>query len=82
MSWNVTDDFERLDRALSQLGRLLASPGDDDDESAELIWEKLGVLYESMGAEALRAMLRRQGLGTRTIDDALNVLDRRRGTTS
>lgn len=77
---HVTDDDElrRLDRLLSQLGRILDWPGDGPDDSAEWTWQKVDLLYESMGAEALRALLRRQGMSYATIDETIEVLDRRR----
>ncbi len=74
----MSADFDRLDRALSQLGRILRTPDEEDDGSAEQVWQRLDVLYESMGTSALRAMLRRQGVAAGTIDDALIVLERRR----
>ncbi|MGI8428258.1 MAG: hypothetical protein ACR2OB_02915 [Solirubrobacteraceae bacterium] len=75
----MSDELQRLDRLLPQLVRVLDAPGGEDDEgSAELIWQRLDVLYKSMGDDALRALLRRQGMGSGSIDDALVVLGRRR----
>lgn len=74
----VSDELQRLDRILPQLLRVLDAPGEDADGSAEPIWQRLDLLYESMGADALRALLRRQGMGHGSIDDALDVLARRR----
>lgn len=74
----VSDEFERLDRLLRQLGQVLDSPGDDVGASAELSWQKLDLLYDSMGSDALEALLRRQGMGRASVDEALSVLDRRR----
>jgi hypothetical protein len=73
----VTDEFERLDRLLRQLGQVLDAPGDDGGASAELSWQKLDLLYGSMGSDALGALLRRQGMGRSSVDEALAVLDSR-----
>jgi hypothetical protein len=78
----VSDELQRLDRLLAQLVQVLDVPGEDADGSAESIWQKVDLLYESMGADALRALLRRQGMGSATIDDALDVLGRRRAAMS
>jgi hypothetical protein len=78
----VTDDFERLDRVLAQLVRVLDAPGVDAAGSPEQIWQKMDLFYESMGADALRALLRRQGMGSSDIEDALNVLEQRRSAMS
>ena len=75
----MTDDLARLDRLLEELDRILDAPGDEEDASAELTWRKLGLMEASMGADALGAMLRRQGMGVRSVDEALAVLARRRG---
>ncbi len=77
----MSDELERLDRLLSQLGRMLEAPGDDGG-SAEWTWQKLDLLEESMGADALTALLRRQGMGRATVGEALDVLARRRGARS
>jgi hypothetical protein len=76
----VTDDNElqRMDRLLDQLGNILSWPGDEGGDSPEWTWQKVDQLYESMGAEALRALLRRQGMSHATIDEVIEVLDRRR----
>lgn len=75
----MTDDLARLDRLLERLDRILDAPGDEEDASAELTWHRLGVLEASMGADALRAMLRRQGMSAASVDEALAILARRRG---
>lgn len=72
------DELERLDRLLGQLGRMLDAPGDGHDPSAEWTWQKLDLLEESMGPDALTALLRRQGMGRATVAEALDVLARRR----
>ncbi|HEX3874978.1 MAG TPA: hypothetical protein VHW26_12575 [Solirubrobacteraceae bacterium] len=77
----MTDDdkeLERLDRLLGMLGRVLDGPADHGERSAEWTWQKLDLLETSMGPDALRALLRRQGMGGRTCDEALAVLARRR----
>lgn len=89
----MNDEFERLDRLLLQLGQVLEaagsgtptparpradSQGEDGGGSAELSWQKLDLLYESMGSDALGALLRRQGMGRSAVDEALAVLDSRR----
>jgi len=79
---HVSDELQRLDRLLPQLLRVLDAPGEDDQGSAESVWQKLDVLYKSMGDDALRALLRRQGMGSGSIDDALDVLVRRRAAMS
>jgi hypothetical protein len=58
--------------------QVLEAPGDDGQESAEQSWRRLDLLYESMGAEALEAMLRRQGMDRSSIEEALAVMTRRR----
>lgn len=73
----MSDQFDRLDVILPQLVSALDAPGQDDG-SAESTWQRLDLLYASMGADALRAMLRRQGMDSAAIADALAVLDRRR----
>lgn len=73
----VSDEFERLDRLLRQLGQILDAPGDGDGASPELSWQKLDVMYNSMGADALAVLLRRQGMDRSTTDEALAVLDSR-----
>jgi hypothetical protein len=74
----MSDELERLDRLLALLGRVLDGPADKGASSAEWTWQKLDLLEASMGPEALRALLRRQGIGGRTCDEALEVLARRR----
>jgi len=74
----VTDELERLDRLLSQLGRILASPGDEFDGSPEATWQKLDLLESTMGPDALVATLRRQGVSRTAVDEVLAVLARRR----
>lgn len=74
----MDDELARLDRLLRELARVLDAPG-DPDESAEATWQKLGLLEASMGADALRAMLLRQGMRRPAIDEALAVLARRGG---
>ena len=76
------DELERLDRLLGQLGRMLDAPGDGHDPSVEWTWQKLDLLEESMGADALTALLRRQGMGRATVAEALDVLARRRAARS
>jgi hypothetical protein len=78
----VDDELERLDRLLAQLGRMLDSPGDAGEPSAEWTWQKLDLLEQTMGADALTALLRRQGMGRTTVAEALGVLARRRGAGS
>lgn len=76
----MTDELARLDRLLEGLTRVLEAPGDDAaDGSAEPTWQKLGLLEASMGADALRAMLRRQGMSGSDVDEVLAILARRRG---
>jgi hypothetical protein len=79
---STENDLDRLDRLLGQLGRVLAVPGDDGESSAEWTWQKFDLLEASMGADALRRLLRRQGIGQSTCDEALAVLARRRGAIS
>ena len=75
----MTDELARLDRLLEGLTRVLEVPGDDaTDGSAEPTWQKLDVLEASMGADALSAMLRRQGMSGSDIDEVLAILARRR----
>jgi hypothetical protein len=74
----VSDEFERLDRLLRQLRQVLEAPGDDGRDSAEMSWQRLDVLYGSMGSDALGALLRRQGMGRSGVDEALAVLEHRR----
>ncbi|MGI8413215.1 MAG: hypothetical protein ACR2LV_07820 [Solirubrobacteraceae bacterium] len=78
----MSDELQRLDRILPQLVRVLDAAGADLPGSTELIWQRLDLLYKSMGADALRAMLRRQGMERASIKDALEVLDRRRAAMS
>jgi hypothetical protein len=78
----MSDEFERLDRLLGQLGQVLESPGDDGAASAEMSWQKLDLMYNSMGPDALGALLRRQGMTPATTEEALAVLESRRGLTA
>jgi hypothetical protein len=73
----VGDEFEALDRLLGQPVQVLEVPGDRDDPSPEQSWQKLDLMYASMGPDALSALLRRQGLDRPSIDEALSVLGRR-----
>ena len=75
----MSDEFERLDRLLRELGQILDAPGDEDEVSAEESWQKLDVMYASMGPDALGALLRRQGMGRDSVVEALEVLARRSG---
>jgi hypothetical protein len=72
------DELDRLDRLLTALGRLLDAPGEEGEPSPEWTWQKLDLLEQSMGADALTALLRRQGMGRSTVEEALGVLARRR----
>lgn len=72
------EEFERLDRLLGQLGRVLEAPGDDGDAPAEMSWQRLDLLYASMGSDALGALLRRQGMNGTSTAEALEVLESRR----
>ncbi|HWC85024.1 MAG TPA: hypothetical protein VG388_00695 [Solirubrobacteraceae bacterium] len=74
----MSDEFERLDRLLRQLGQVLEAPGDDDGASPEVSWQKLDLLYSSMGADALGVLLRRQGMRRSAVEEALAVLESRR----
>jgi hypothetical protein len=74
----VSDELDRLDRVLRELDQVLDVPGEDGDGSAEQSWQRLDLLYESMGADALGALLRRQGMDRSLADEALAVLERRR----
>ncbi len=76
------DELQRLDRLLAQLARVLDAPGEDADISPEASWQRLDLLYAAMGADALRATLRRQGMDSATIDQALDLLGRRRAAIS
>jgi hypothetical protein len=78
----MTDELERLDRLLALLGRVLDGPADQGSSSAEWTWQKLDLMEASMGPDALRALLRRQGIGPKTCDEALAVLARRRAAAS
>lgn len=78
----MSDELERLDRLLALLGRVLDGPADDGASSAEWTWQKLDLMEASMGPDALRALLRRQGIGPKTCDEAFEVLARRRGSAS
>jgi len=78
----VSDELEKLDKLLAQLGQLLDVPGEDGEASPEMTWQKLDVMAESMGPEALGALLRRQGMGQQVVDEALQVLADRRAAGS
>jgi hypothetical protein len=75
---NDEHELDRLDRLLAELARLLHAPGDESAGSPEETWQRLDLLYESMGGDALVAMLRRQGMRQDSIDEAFAVLLRRR----
>ncbi|PZS14807.1 MAG: hypothetical protein DLM64_00930 [Solirubrobacterales bacterium] len=74
----MSEEFERLDRLLRELAQILEVPGEDGAVSPELSWQKLDLMYESMGPDALAALLRRQGMDRSTAQEALSVLGRRR----
>jgi hypothetical protein len=74
----VSDEFERLDRLLRQLGQVLEAPGDDAGASPEMSWQKLDLMYHSMGPDALGVLLRRQGMDRATAEEAIAVLESRR----
>lgn len=74
----MSDELERLDRLLDELGRVLEAPGDDGNVSPEWTWQRFDLPESSMGSEALRAMLRRQGMRHARIDEAFDVLTQRR----
>ncbi len=74
----VTDELERLDKLLAQVGRILTSPSDVYDDSPEGTWQKLDLLESQMGPDALTAILSRQGVSRESIAEALVVLARRR----
>ncbi|HWF74515.1 MAG TPA: hypothetical protein VG186_14290 [Solirubrobacteraceae bacterium] len=77
----MSDDFERLDRLLRQLAQVLEAPGEGDGDgegvTAEMSWQKLDLMYSSMGADALGVLLRRQGMDRATSAEALAVLENR-----
>jgi len=75
---SVSDEFEHLDRLLRQLAQVLDIPREDGGVSPEEAWQKLDLMHESMGSDALGALLRRQGLDRPSTDAALAVLDNRR----
>jgi hypothetical protein len=58
--------------------QVLEAPSDDGEESGAQSWPRLDLLHESMGAEALVAMLRRQDMNRSPIEEALAVMTRRR----
>ncbi|HEY5316477.1 MAG TPA: hypothetical protein VIJ20_00750 [Solirubrobacteraceae bacterium] len=74
----MSEEFERLDRLLRQLAQVLEVPGDDPGAPPELSWQKLDLLYASMGSDALGALLRRQGVGRSSTEEAMAVLENRR----
>jgi hypothetical protein len=74
----MNEELDRLDRLLSQLDRVLEVPGEEGEASPEWTWQKLDRLEGGMGADALGALLRRQGLPRAAVDEALAVLARRR----
>jgi hypothetical protein len=74
----MSDEFERLDRLLRQLGQVLEAPGEDGGNSAEMSWQKLDLMYSSMGPDALGVLLRRQGMNRASVTEALEVLESRR----
>jgi hypothetical protein len=74
----MNDDLDRLDQLLAELAQLLQAPGEEGTNSPEETWQRLDLLYESMGGDALVAMLRRQGMRQASIDEAFEVLLRRR----
>jgi hypothetical protein len=76
------DELQRLDRLLAQLVQVLDAPGETADKSPETTWRRLDLLFAAMGADALRATLRRQGMDRVTIDEALDRLNRRRAAMS
>jgi hypothetical protein len=78
----VNEEIERLDRLLVQLAQVLDAPGEEAYISPEASWQRLDLLYAAMGGDALRAMLRRQGMDSATIGEALDLLDRRRAAIS
>ena len=61
-----------------QLAQVLEVPGEDGGSSTELSWQKLDLMCESMGPDALGALLRRQGMDRASTDEALAVLSNRR----
>ncbi len=74
----MDDELERLDRLLAQLARILEAPGDEESDSAEWTWQKLDLLAERMGPDALAALLRRQGMSRTAVAETLEVLASRR----
>ncbi len=78
----MDEELERLDRLLAQLAQVLDAPGESADVSPEASWQRLDLLYAAMGADALRATLRRQGMDSATIGEALELLARRRAAIS
>jgi hypothetical protein len=73
----VSDEFERLDRLLRQLGQVLETPGEEGAPSPEMSWQKLDIMYASMGPDALAALLRRQGVNRALVAEAMAVLENR-----
>jgi hypothetical protein len=74
----VSEDLERLDRLLKDLQAVLEVPVGDD--SPEWTWQRVDLLERTMGPDALRATLRRQGVSRARVDEALEVLARRRAS--
>ncbi len=70
----MNEELDRLDRLLAQLGQLLDVPGEDGEAAPEWTWQKLDLMAEAMGPEALGVLLRRQGMGREATEEALQVL--------
>lgn len=73
----VSDEFQRLDRLLGELSHVLAVPGEASGVEAEVSWQKLDLMYASMGPGALAALLRRQGMRDASVRGTLDVLGHR-----
>jgi hypothetical protein len=58
--------------------QVLVASSDDGEESGAQSWPTLDLLHESIGAEALVAMLRRQDMDRSPIERALAVMTLRR----
>lgn len=72
----MTEDLDALDKLLADLRQVLDLRGTDD--SPDEAWARLELLESSMGSDALRAILRRQGMSQNGIDEAITVLANRR----